>query len=85
MFFCLNYISDIVLLVRKKVAAYITANVIGTCAVLLSLFVAVHHGLGALGLGWFIGQGCYCAVSCSILAWYVGRGNLLSVLRFVLR
>ena len=84
-FFCLNYVSDIILLARKMVRAYIVANVVGTCFVLLSLFLAVRHGLGALGLGWFIGQGCYCAVSCIVLARYVGRRNLLSVVRYVLR
>lgn len=84
-FYCLNYVSDIALLARKKVTAYVTANVIGTGAVLLSLFVAVQHGLDALGLGWFIGQACYCAVSCAVLTRYVGRRNLLSVLSYLLR
>jgi O-antigen/teichoic acid export membrane protein len=84
-FFCLNYVIDIVLLASKKVAAYVTANVIGSGFVLLNFFVAVHHGLNALGLGWFIGQGCYCAVSCTVLTRCVGRRNLLSVLSSVLR
>lgn len=84
-FFCLNYVSDIVLLASKKVGAYVIANVIGTGFVLLSLVVAIQHGLGALGLGWFIGQGCYCAVSCTVLTRYVGRRNVLSVVRYVLR
>lgn len=80
-FFCLNYISDIVLLARKLVAAYVTANVVGAVFVLASLFIAVRHGLNWLGLGWFVGQACYCAVSCLILASYVGRKNLLPTLR----
>ncbi|HEY1762399.1 MAG TPA: hypothetical protein VGG17_07390 [Acidimicrobiales bacterium] len=84
-FFCLNYVSDIVLLARKLVRAYVVANVVGTAFVLLSLYVAVRHGLGALGLGWFVGQGCYCAVSCIILTRYVGRRSLVSVVRYVLR
>jgi O-antigen/teichoic acid export membrane protein len=84
-FFCLNYISDIVLLARKMVRAYVVANVVGTVFVLLSLYVAVRHGLDALGVGWFVGQGCYCAVSCIILTRYVGRRNLVSVVRYVLR
>jgi O-antigen/teichoic acid export membrane protein len=80
-FFCLNYISDIVLLARKHVAAYVTANVVGAVFVLVSLFVAVLHGLDWLGPGWFVGQACYCTVSCFILATYVGRKNLLPTLR----
>ncbi len=84
-FFCLNYISDIVLLSRKYVGAYVAANVIGSAFVLLSMFISVRHGLGGLGVGWFLGQACYCAVSCVILAWHVGRGNLRSALRQVLR
>jgi O-antigen/teichoic acid export membrane protein len=84
-FFCLNYISDIVLLARKLVAAYVTANVVGAAFVLTSLFIAVRHGLGWLGLGWFVGQACYCAVSCIILATYVGRRNLLPTLRHMWR
>jgi O-antigen/teichoic acid export membrane protein len=84
-FFCLNYVSDIVLLARKLVRAYVVANVVGTVFVLISLFVGVRHGLDALGLGWFVGQGCYCAVSCIVLTRYVGRRNLMSVVRYVLR
>jgi O-antigen/teichoic acid export membrane protein len=84
-FYGLNYVSDIVLLSRKLVAGYVTANVIGTALVLLSLFVAVSHGLGELGVGWFVGQACYCGVSCTVLAWYVGRRNLLPALRQMLR
>jgi len=84
-FFCLNFISDIVLLARKFVAAYVTANVIGAACVLISLVISVRHGLGGLGVGWFIGQACYCAVSCMVLAWHVGRRNLLSVLSDVWR
>lgn len=83
-FFCLNYVSDIVLLARKLVRAYVVANVVGTVFVLLSLYVAVRHGLGALGFGWFVGQGCYCAVSCIVLTRYVGRRNIVSVVRQVL-
>lgn len=80
-FFCLNYISDIVLLARKFVSSYVTANVVGSAFVLVSLVIAVQHGLGALGIGWFVGQACYCAVSCTILARHVGRRNVLSVMR----
>ena len=84
-FYCLNYVSDFVLLARKKVAAYLVANIVGTGFVLLSLLVAVDQGLGALGIGWFVGQGFYCAVSCIVLGWYVGRDDLLSTVRFMLR
>lgn len=84
-FFCFNYVSDIILLARKKVRAYVVANVVGTCFVLLSLFLAVSHGLAALGLGWFIGQVCYCTVSCIVLSRYTDRRALLSVIRYVLR
>ena len=83
-FFCLNYVSDIVLLARRQVTAYVIVNVVGTIAVLLSIFLAVGHGLDALGVGWFIGQGCYCAVSCAVVAWYVGRKNLAPLVRYVL-
>jgi len=82
-FFCLNYISDIVMLARKFIAAYVTANVVGAVCVFLSLFISVRHGLGGLGVGWFVGQALYCAVSCAILVWNVGRRNLRSVLREV--
>jgi O-antigen/teichoic acid export membrane protein len=84
-FFCLNYISDIVLLARKLVGAYLIANVIGSVFVFLSFYISVRYGLGALGLGWFIGQACYCGTSLVVLAWYVGRGNLLSALRHMWR
>jgi O-antigen/teichoic acid export membrane protein len=84
-FFCLNYVSDIVLLARKKVVPYIVANVAGTAFVLLSVFIAVPHGLDALGIGWFIGQGCYCAVSCVVISRYVGSQSLLATVRYVLR
>jgi O-antigen/teichoic acid export membrane protein len=82
-FFCLNYISDIVLLARKLVGAYLLANVVGAIFVFLSLYISIRHGLGGLGLGWFIGQACYCGTSCVVLAWYVGRRNILSALREV--
>jgi O-antigen/teichoic acid export membrane protein len=82
-FFCFNYVSDIVLLARKLVKAYVLANVAGTCFVLLSLFIGVRHGLGALGIAWFVGQACYCAVSCIVLAHYTGTRNLLTVVRSV--
>jgi hypothetical protein len=52
-FFYLNYVSDIVLLAHKMVDAYVTANVIGTGAVLLSLFFAVHHAWTRWGLAGF--------------------------------
>jgi O-antigen/teichoic acid export membrane protein len=84
-FFCLNYVSDIILLARKLVRAYLVANVVGAGFVLLSLFLGVRHGLGSLGLAWFIGQGCYCTVSCIVLTRYVGRRNLVSVVRYMLR
>jgi O-antigen/teichoic acid export membrane protein len=84
-FFCFNYISDIVLLARKFVRAYVVANVVGTAFVMLSLFLGVHHGLGALGVAWFVGQGCYCTVSCVVLARNVGWRNLLSVIRYTLK
>lgn len=84
-FFCLNYVSDYVLLARKLVGAYVFANVIGSAFVLASIVIAVRHGLGGLGLGFFIGQACYCAVSCLTLAWYVGRRNLRSALRAMWR
>ncbi len=84
-FFCFNYVSDIILLARKKVPAYVVANVVGTCFVLLSLFLAVSHGLAALGLGWFVGQACYCTVSCIVLSRYIDRRALASVIRQVLR
>jgi O-antigen/teichoic acid export membrane protein len=80
-FFCLNYISDIVLLARKLVTAYVIANVVGSVFVLVSLYLSVSYGLGGLGLGWFIGQACYCAVSCVVLTTYVGRQNLPMVIR----
>jgi O-antigen/teichoic acid export membrane protein len=80
-FFCLNYVSDIILLARKYVGAYVAANVIGSVFVLVSLLVGVRHGLGGLGFAWFIGQACYCTVSCTILVWHVGRRDLLPVLR----
>src|ERR1039458_7330441 len=81
-FYCLNYVSDIVLLAREKVVAYVIVNCAGTGAVLLSVIAAVNHGLGALGLAWFLGQACYCFISCLALTWYVGRRNLLSVIRY---
>ena len=84
-FYCLNYVSDIVLLARKKVAAYFVANIGGTALVLLSLWIAVNTSESALGIGWFVGQGCYCAVSCIVLTRYVGRGNLISTARYILR
>jgi O-antigen/teichoic acid export membrane protein len=80
-FFCLNYISDIVLLARKLIVAYVTANAIGAVLVLASFFVSVSHGLNWLGVGWFVGQGCYCAVSCIVLALNIGRENLVSSVR----
>jgi O-antigen/teichoic acid export membrane protein len=84
-FFCFNYVSDIILLARKYVRAYVVANVVGTAFVLLSLFLGVRHGLGALGVAWFIGQACYCTVSCVVLAHNVGWRNLLSVVRYALK
>lgn len=80
-FFCLNYVSDYVLLARKLVTAYVFANVVGSACVLVSILIAVNHGLSGLGLGLFIGQVLYCGVSCATLAWYVGRKNLPSALR----
>jgi O-antigen/teichoic acid export membrane protein len=80
-FFCLNYISDFVLLARKRVGAYLFANVVGSAFVFLSLYISIQHGLGGLGLGWFIGQACYCGTSCVVLAKYIGRKNLISELR----
>lgn len=84
-FFCFNYVSDIVLLARKLVKAYVLANVAGTCLVLLSLFFGVRHGLGALGVAWFVGQAGYCAVSCVVLSHYTGTRDLVAVVRSVLR
>jgi O-antigen/teichoic acid export membrane protein len=84
-FFCFNYVGDIVLLARKMVRAYVLVNVVGSCFVLLSLFIGVRHGLGALGLAWFIGQACYCTVSCITLARYAGWRNILTTVRYVLR
>jgi O-antigen/teichoic acid export membrane protein len=84
-FFCFNYVSDIILLARKFVRAYVVANVVGTVFVMLSLFFGVRHGLDALGVAWFVGQGCYCTVSCIVLARNVGWRNLLSVLHYTLR
>jgi hypothetical protein len=71
-FFCFNYVSDIVLLGRKRVAAYVVVNVAGTVAVLVSVWVALGFGLDALGPGWFVGQAGYCVVSIIVLARYVG-------------
>ncbi len=82
-FFCFNYVSDIVLLARKIVRGYVLANVVGTGFVLLSLFFGVRHGLGALGIAWFVGQACYCAVSCVVLSHFTGTRNLLRVVRSV--
>lgn len=74
-FFVFNYVSDIVLLARHKLRAYVIVNVLGAVEMMVLIVVALEHGLRWIGPAWFIGQGLYAAISVIALFGYLGKGG----------
>ncbi len=70
-FFVFNYICDIVLLARQKVAGYVFVNVAGTIIFMALIVLALRHGLLWLGPSWFLAQGLYALISVLVVLRYV--------------
>jgi len=84
-FFVFNYVSDIVLLARHKLRAYVIVNVLGAVEMMVLIVVALEHGLRWIGPAWFIGQGLYAAISVIALFGYLGKGGTRVALLTILR
>jgi O-antigen/teichoic acid export membrane protein len=68
LFASFNYVADVVLVARSKVAGYVFLNVAGTVSAFGFPVLFMSGGLTALGLGWFIGQIGYAALAVGTLA-----------------
>ncbi|HVM65024.1 MAG TPA: hypothetical protein VMU14_09200, partial [Acidimicrobiales bacterium] len=63
-----NYVADVALIARSRVAAYVAVNVGGTVAALGAPIALMSAGVGAAGLGWALGQFGYMIVAAVTIA-----------------